>query len=373
MVTMIKSDFLYNISITGSNISSLITKLVSVGITLHNVNRDKNSLFFSINEKDYRVLSNMSLDSYQIKVIHSGGKSFIKYKLIANMGIIIGLVLSIILYFMVSNRVFYIKIMGLEKVEKALVEESLGSIGIRFFSKIPNKTDGIKNHLEKSFDFSLVSVITKGNAVIINVKEEIDVPRGEYTDIVADFDMVIKDIVVYSGTANVQKFDIIRNGLPLVFAYNYIGNEKQIVKPKAKIVATRFISKSYKFYNEEEVFIRTGRHCITSCDYYLGNKRVYGSENECEFENFEKVETRDCLSRYFMPIYLHREVVYELKKEIVSKDFNAAKEDIINELRKECLVQASGLNIINEKESVIKVDNGYVINYYVETEVYLDY
>ena len=370
---MARNDFLYDISITGSNISALITKLVSIGLVLHNVNRDKNSLFFSISEKDYRKLSNINLDSYQVKIIRNGGTSYIKSKFIANLGIIIGLILSIILYFTVSNRVFYIKIMGLEKIDKTIVEESLESVGIKFFSKIPDKTEEIKKHLEKSFAFSLVSVITKGNALIVNVKEELDAVIDGYSDIVAEFDMVIKDIVVYSGTPSVQKGDIVRNGETLVFAYNYLNNEKQIVKPKAKIVATKFISKSYNFQNEEEIQVRTGESQITKCDYYLGSRKIVGSEKEHTYDKFEKVETRECISKYFLPIYLHREVVYELKIEVISKDFDAEKDSIISALRQDCLLQAKGLNIISEKENITNIDNGYVINYYIETEVYLNY
>lgn len=369
---MRKNNYLYDISITGSNISTLTSKLVANGLRLHNINRDKNSLFFSINEKDYRLFNSLDLSLYKIEISNYGGINYFKNKLISNMGIITGLIVSLVLFYLVSNRVFYINIIGLEKVSSVELEESLEAIGIKTFSKMPNSTDYIREHLEKSFDFSLVSVITKGNAIIINVKEEIE-NNIDCLDIVASFDMVIKDIIVYSGTSCVQKGDIVRNGQTLVYAYNINGEVKEPISPKAEIIATRFISKSYTFYNEEEVVLRTGNSKVVSCEYYLGNNKVYSDYSTHDFIDFEGVVFDKKISNYLIPIHLCKEVVYELKRDITKRDFEVEKEDILNNLRKECLKDAEGLNIVGEKEHIVKVDNGYVVNYYIETEVYLNY
>ena len=370
---MEKSSHLYNLSITGSNISSLITKLVHNGVTIYNACRDKNSLFFSVSEKDYVIIKSLDLDLYKVVVESKGGKYYLRNKLLYNMGIILGLIVSIVLYAIVSNKIFYIKVMGLKNIEYSVVESSLNSIGIKVFSNKPSDTSYIVKHLEGEFDFSMVSVITKGNAIIINVKEELDNINNNYNDIVAGFDMVIKDIVVYSGSAAVEKGDIVRNGDTLVYSYNMLGDNKEQVVPKAKIVATRFISQSYRFYNEEKIMVRTGSSKVIGCDYYLGNKVVYSRENEHGFVDYEVVHKKEQISNYFMPISIDRTVVYELRGETIKRDFDAEKNDIFSSLKNECLSESEGLNILSEKESVIKVDNGYVVNYYIETEVYLDY
>ena len=67
----------------------------------------------------------------------------------------------------------YININGLECVSEEAVLKTLKESGINYMSKLTADTEFIEEILTENYNFSMVSAIKKGNAVIINIKEEL--------------------------------------------------------------------------------------------------------------------------------------------------------------------------------------------------------
>lgn len=361
---MLKNKFMYRIRCKGNNLSTLLSKLSSKGLRLIDVSKD-NGLVFLLSKKDFEVFKTLNLKDYEVDILSYGGWYYAKHLILSRVGVFLGLVLSIALYFSFSNNIFYIGLSGNSSTEYIEVLEYLNEIGVSRFGNMPNDTESIENKLSSKFNFSLVSVVTKGNALIINVKEELQILESNGVDLIAEYDMVIKSIEVFSGTCNVKSGDIVKCGDVLVFGYMAIDGKEVGVEPKAKITATRYVTSSYTFLSEETKVERTGKKQVLSSDYCLGKYIIFKENNECDFEFYE---TEDCdvsVSEYFLPIRIKKTVAYEITDVVILHDFKNEKEDIINDLKNLCLDCAKGGDVESEGVDIIPMDFGYIINYHL--------
>ncbi len=361
---MLKNKFMYRIRCRGNNLSTLLTKLSSKGLRLINISKD-DGVVFSLNSKDFKVFKTLDLKNYEVDILSNGGWYYAKRLILSKIGAFLGLTLSLALYLIMSNKIFYISLSGNYKTEYTDVIEYLNEIGIAKFGNMPSDTEGIENMLSSKFDFSLVSVVTKGNALLINVKEELQNLESDGVDLVAEYDMVIKSIEVFSGTCNVKSGDIVKCGDVLVFGRMTIDEEEVNVEPKAKITATRYVTSSYTFLSEETRVERTGKKQVLSSEYCLGKRVIFKENSECDFE-FYKVENCDtCVSEYFLPITIKKVIAYEITDVVVSHNFESEKEGIVGELKNSCFERLGGADIESEGVDIVLMDFGYIINYHV--------
>lgn len=365
------NKFLYRIRCKGNNLNSLICRLSNKGLKLIDVVKD-DALNFSINARDYNVFKSLDLSGYEITLLHAGGGYYAKCLFLSKLGGILGLIVAIALYIFVSNKIFFISISGTTNIAEDEVCNTLKNIGVERFKNMPSDTQYIEEYLSNNFNFSLVSVITRGNAVIINVKEELPSVSLDGNDLIAEYDMVINSIEVYSGTAMVSAGDIVRCGEILVSSSMVVGENVVSVEPKAKITATRYISESYKFLNEETRIVRTGKKKITSSSFCLGKNKIWKNSSQCDFEFYEEENIKTSVSNYFLPISIEKTVVYEITDIIVEHDFESEKNDIIEGLKGKCYSSAGDATVLSEDYNIVAMDFGYVINYHLGVEYVLN-
>lgn len=362
----------YRVRAKGKNLSFLLGHMAKENIVVCDVRRDENGLEFFLSSKGYSGLKMLDFGDVEFEVTKVGGREFVLQTFLSNIGFILGIIASIAIYLTISSRIFYISISGLDGTQKSEVVGALKKIGVQKFSTMPSDMDALTDYLSSEFDFSIVSAIRRGNALVINVKEELS-DIADFEEIVAEYDMVINAIEVYGGTANVKAGDIVRRGDVLVSPYMYVSGEQINVQPKAHISATRFISKTYNFLSEETVTERTGESVIVSSEYYLGGHKLFETTAKHGFEFFE-IDYEDIdLSYYFLPIKVKKQVAYEICDVTISHNFDEEKEEIIQNLKKECLQEASGIEVMDEKCDIIPMDFGYTINYHMALNVYLEY
>lgn len=365
--------FLYRVRCTGSNLPLLISKMVSKGVKLHNIIRYEGYIECSLSSKDYKLLSDIETDSYNIEVLKIGGGKYFNKLFISKLGLVIGLIISIICYIFLSNRIFYINISGLSDVKREDVLEELNNIGIDKMAIIPADLKVVEEYLLQKFDFSLVSVVHRGNAIIINVKEEIAKLEEDPIGIVAEYDMVIKSIDVFSGTSDVKSGDIVRSGQTIVYPYVLKGDMQVSIEPKAKIVASRYISKSYTFYNEEEIECRSGEYEIIGSYCALGGLKFLENSKNIPYQYYELEECNEEVSYYFLPLRVSKIKCYEIIKKTINRDFTEERECIVEGLKGECYGEGNNREIIDEGSNIIVMPFGYIINYHIEIEEYLEY
>ena len=231
----------------------------------------------------------------------------------------------------------------------------------------------LENYLSEKFNFSLVSIITKGNSLIISVKESLPDLEDSYVPITSDYNMVINSITTYSGTQKVSVGDIVYKGDVIVEPYVEKNGDRVYVSPCADITATIFFSKSYKFLKSEEIFKRTGEKCLISSNVSLGRWNIIHSEKDNPFTNYEIEETSNTISQYFLPISINKIYAYELTLVTIEHDFDLEKDGIIKDLKNSVYSQLGNYEVSNENTIITKIDGGYIINYNVESVIQLKY
>ena len=370
-----KINNLTKIKISGGNTVNFINNCIANNINLRNINRTSSTeVEFEISDEDYLSLSKIDNRDCQVSVIEYGGKKkFLNY-LLYRSGFIIGLLISVVLFIFMNNRLLQIHITGLVSTNKELVMNYLNEIGVSKLSYMDYNIADIENSLAKEFSFSLVSIITKGNSLVISVKEELPSIEDSYVPITADYNMVIRSITVYSGTARVVNGDIVYKGDILVEPFVKSGDSTVFVSPCAEIVAEVFFSNTYLFNNSIEEFVKTGKKEIVNSQINLGKFTIENNKKDTSFSDYVLVDKEINISTVYLPINIKKTYAYEVTKTIVDRDFESERDGIIlSQKEKLYLGIPKDITIEQEEVDIVEISNGYIINIYLMTIINLRY
>lgn len=370
-----KKNSNYKIICNGSNLNNFINICKNENLEIYNIEKNEiNKMTFEISEKNFIKLKKVDIKNYSLEVYEKGGVVGFKNLFLRRVGVLVGLLLSIVLIFLTNNRLVNIQINGLSSVSKNDICDTLSENNVKLMSKTNFNTSNIENILTETYNFSLVSAITKGNTLIINIKEELDEIQDEFIDIVSDYNMVIKDIEVYSGTANVNVGDIVYAGDVLVYSYIIQNDQTVGIKPSAKIEAEVFYVDNYNFKNQEKKLERTGNKKICFENISMGKFFISNRSNEIDFEKYEIEEKTNLVSKYFLPITITQKVAYELSEVQITHNFDDEKNGIINSLKSSVYaMKDERTSVIDEDEIITQIDGGYLVSYYLKCSLQLKY
>lgn len=367
-----KNNYKY---ICKGNIVSFINFCEINNVMLSNISRtSSNEIIFELSDKDNQKFKKLDVKKYNIELLKFGGWKNFSYSLIYRIGIVIGLIFALVCSFFLNNRLLQIHIYGLENTTREDVIGELKNIGIDTLSEMSFNTDEIEAQLSEKFNFSLVSIITKGNSVVINIKESLPSLENSYAPIIADYNMVIESISCYSGTCLVKVGDIVYKGDTLVEPFVVKGEDKVYVTPCADITAIVYWSDNYVFKNIEDVYVRTGEQELLKNTIFLGGFKILASEKNNPYSNFEIVENNANVSQYFLPIKINKTIAYELELTQVEHDFKKEKDSILEKLKAQVYASvAEGVKVDSEDITITPIDEGYVINLTLTSKLNLSY
>ena len=363
------------LKITGNNLTNFINVCIANNIVIDNIcKNDSNSIDINVNNYDYKVIKNLVKNQYKIEIISDNFVRRLIRTVKFRMGMIIGLVVSLVMFFMLNNRLLSVHIFGNEKVDKQSIEIALESYGIKKYNLMNFDSSVIENFLISEFDFSFVSIVTKGNALIINVKEEISNNKNSYSPITAEYNMVITKINVFSGTSRVSVGDVLFKGDIVVEPYEIRNDEMIEVDPCAEIYADIFFSESYKHYSTESVLVRTGNSCIVDSSVMIGNIKLFAHSVNNNFENFELVEKSLLVTDYFLPIVIKKTYAYETSLVDIEHNFEEEKAEIIDNLKNSVYSKVPKTMSIDDEQIIISSTNfGNIATINLKSSVYLRY
>ncbi len=372
---MANQNNLTRISCKGLNLTTLINTCTNNNIYIENLDRlDGQTIEFSVTDKDLKKLKLLDLKNYDIKIIKNGGKKKLLNLIYMRMGLIIGMFLSIILLLLLNNRLFNVKIFGLEKKSEVEIIKAIEDYGIKKFDIMNFSTVELENYLSDKFNFSFVSLIKKGNTLIINVKEELPQITENYNPIIAEYNMILTKINVFAGTTNKKIGDIVYKGDVLVEPYEIISDEKFEVEACAEIEGDIFFSENYVFKSEEEVLVRTGKSKVINSSFSLGKIKLWDKSYKNNFKNFEIVPQNTLVSNYFLPLQINKSIAYELEVKKITKDFEKEKDEIIENLKVKAYSKVPSHLTVESEEVVINSTNyGNIVTIYLKSSVYLKY
>lgn len=355
----------------GLNLIKIINLCVSNDIVLEDLTKYSSTCIeFYLNDYNLKRFKKLDLSNYVVKIEKIGGIKAFLNNILKRIGLVIGLASSIIFLFILQNRLFHIEIYGLTSLDKESVVASVEEFGLKKLSLMEFDKSSLENYLTQKFDFSLVSVVTKGNTLLISVKEELPDITQNFDPIVAEFNMVITSINVYAGTTKYKVGDVVYKGDILVEPYIMQGEERVDIKVCAEITGDTFFTSKYEFKNEEIVLTRSGNSKTINSNYYIGKIKLYGSNSDNIYDNFEVENYESMISSYFLPIKVSKSIAYELVETKVIRVFEQEKNAIIDELKTKTYLQVPSYMVIDNEEVVVSVtQDGYIVNVYLKSVV----
>jgi len=367
--------YLNKLRCQGVNLINFINKCSDNKIELEDLVRiDSKTIEFSLTDNNLNKLKRLNLGNYKIEVISQGGIKKVFRILYMRMGLIIGVILALFILIFSQNRLVNIQIMGLTTIEEKTIESALREYGINKYDVMDFDISELENYIYEKFDLSFVSIITKGNSLIINLKEEIPKISQTYEPITAPYNMIITKLNVYSGTSHLKMGDIVFRGDIVVAPYEIKNNEKIDVVPCAELEGDTYFSESYAFYNEEERLVRTGKSKIIESQILMGKIKLFDTKSTCSFEQYETINQELLVSDYFLPININKTIVYELKSETFIHDFEKEKDEIISKLKDKAYKKVpSHMGIDNEEIKISSTNYGNIVTIYLKSSVYLKY
>lgn len=366
---------LTKIKIKSNSPNRIINQFLTSNINLIQlVKLNAKEFYCKVNDKDLKKIQKFENKDFEVEVSELGGISRLKKVLIYRIGLIIGLIISLASIIALNGRLLNIQISGLNLINRKEIEESINEFGIGYLSKLDFNHDDLSNYLLDKHNLALVSIGTKGNTLLINIKEKETRDVDNYEEIIAPYNMVIKKINVYSGSTTLKEGDVVYKGDTLIYPYDVVDNEKISVNPCADIEAEVFVGEKYIFNNEEKVTVKTGNSKTINLEYLLGNWKIFSNEYANDFKLYEKEELEEYLTNELLPLKIKKTVVFELKEEIVNRDFENEKNKIIEELKNKIYKDLDKKLVVDDEIiNISQIETGYIINVYVKSVISLNY
>ena len=288
-------------------------------------------------------------------------------------GILLGAVISVVLFIFMNTFLLGFSIDGVSAELEREIVEVLGRNGISVLKPIESvETDEVEKIILENFEsVSLVSAVKKGNSILISVKEKISSDEfdglNNLTPLLATQNGIITDICLIQGTLLVKVGDVVRVGDPLVAPYTYDASGKQIpVIPKAEIVADVWITGESEHSEVETRVERTGEVVKFRESSFLG-RTIFSNAGEIPFESYEIVEKTSYLTDFIFPIK-YREIFYfETKCDIIEMTFKEVEEKKLEEAKQKAYMQVADLSKIKSEDYSISENEGKWVVVYTIT------
>lgn len=306
-------------TVKGLNRDKLINKIYNK-IALYDVKQiDYNLTEYKIKFTDEKSFEKQ-LKNNNLEIISKNNKGiyFVFKNSILNIGFMLGLIISIAFLIFTNGMYLKCEVQGNSTITSYSIKRAIEEKGIKRYQHLSSiNTKQLEKQLAEEFnEVSLISIIKKGNSLIINIKEKVINDEYENVDdflpIVSDFDGRVTSISLTQGTLNVKVGDIVQKGDILVHPYiidsSYV---KRGIKPLAKIKLTTWIKETVYHQENTIVMQRTGK-VKTVKNLYVGDIPI-SKKSYCEFSKYETETSLKKLTN-ILPILIETIDYYEVEE-----------------------------------------------------------
>ena len=339
---------------------------ISKTVSIYNIKKeDDGTSQFEVDYKDAKKTKKfLEQQGFQILSVTNHGILFKFKNLFTRYGIVAGLIFCLLFYLLQYNFILQVKVLGEPSEIQSLIKEYVvDNLNSNFKYNIDTKE--IENSIKAEFDqVSSVSVAIYGQTLLINynpstIPEEM---RGEFDPIVSEYDGMITDIELVSGTLNVKVGDIVQKGDVLVYPYIIdTDGETRQVTPSAKITANVWFSESITHYDYRLETKRTGKKIVSSF-VKLGDLVIYSHDRENNFQEYEVESYSQPLTKnLLLPFTLEKIVYFQTQTDEIIEPFEEVQEEVIEKAREKTLIFLDKNAIIINENYIIK-DAGSVHN-----------
>ena len=361
-----RSLFLYKLKYNGLNFSNFLNFLLKNNIKILNIEMKNNKeIFFTMSSGEYKKLKKIK-SPYKLTVVKYGGVNALSRLVISRIGMVIGISIVLIVSSIIGSRTMYVNVVGTtSSVEK--IKESVLNYGIKL-GKVNkfNNQELEKYLLSKVDNISLVSVKTKGNAIIINVVEKNNCEEG-YQPLYSPYNIVIKEVKLISGTLNIDKDSVVKRGSVLVEPYTINANGERInVEAKTTIVADVWFCGSESVNKQLIYYNKTGNKKVFS-------KLLFNNVEKCEYVSpYDNYMTETCVinitNKVFLPIYLQKTIYYETEKIVENFNLENNKNQYLEKSKQKAYdILPDGVIINEEIQNITELEDRYIFQTYLKT------
>ena len=221
--------------VSGRNQLILLEKLRKSGVNLKKIEIiDSKTLKITIDGKDRLKFFAICKNSWYNRLLKVGGCCSPAYKLLKNLYLFIGIVLFFALTSLANNLYFEAQYQGDSRLYATQIENSFNEVGIKKFLPFSQEQlDKAKLKLESNNKLSFISIVKKGNRAVVYTKQSVLEPsvlNVLHSDYIAQEDMLILKITVYSGRAVVNQGDFVKRG-DLIAKASYLIKDNEVACP----------------------------------------------------------------------------------------------------------------------------------------------
>ncbi len=183
--------------------------------------------------------------------VREGGLPHQLSLLLARPGILVGCLFGCLLLLFSSLTVWRVEIKGNERVESAIIEDSLAKAGLSVGDFVPGiNRDAVKaRFLRDNPDISWMGIYQRGTTAIIEVREadavgDAVLPPRARLNLVAEVDGVIERVRVESGRATVREGETVKAGALLISGIYKTADGLKLGEARGEVLAriTRTVS-----------------------------------------------------------------------------------------------------------------------------------
>lgn len=345
------------IEIIGFSIERFLNLCLNKNVNIVDLKDTSNGVLCKINIKDFKLLKDIARKTgCKYKILKKTGAYFFIFKNRKRGVFFISFLAFIFLLYFFSFFVWSIDIIGTNNIDSNKIlkfcEKNNLYVGALKKNIEPKKLQSdIKNHFDS---VSWVSIQLEGTKVKIKLSENIikdeknDKISKEHTDIVADEDCVITEIITRSGTPLVRAGDVVKKGDILVSGELLLKEGDEIkgsyatcsdadirAKVEEKFDISVDLSYNKKFY--------TGKS-RTYYEILAFNKKIplYILKNNVSYKMYDKIVSRKQLnftSKLPLPFILkkikYKEYIFEKAKYSIKEAKNVADKLITEKIIKD--------------------------------------
>lgn len=356
-----KIDKKYLVKYEGLNFNKFLDLCLKHNIQLTDIKVLSNKeIIFKVCSSQYKkVLLKNKNSWYKLTIEKKLGFEKIKEMFFKRIGLAVGLVCVIIFCVIFSKTTLNYNITGCETIDKQQVISAVENFGVRFGKINKFNNDDLENYLITNIpNISLVSVMTKGNTLCVNIKEKTQSEVDTYDYITAPYTMLITHIEVVSGTPLVKVGDVVLKGKELVAPYTVgLNNEKLPCKAMANIKADVWFCGNVDFKINDTQLIRTGQK-ITHSFLMYNNTTILSKQKDINFEYYEVEQTQAKIKNFFLPLTFKTIKYYECEYKTITNSLLENQESLLQQSKEIALKNVpSGFAVVEETQKIINVDN----------------
>ncbi|NLI89935.1 MAG: sporulation protein YqfD [Epulopiscium sp.] len=354
------------IEVSGFSVERFLNLVAHRDIYIWDIERQGNKLSMKISIEGYKMLKPCARKTgCKVRIKDKRGLPFIKHKYRKRKMIPIGMVIFIALIYMISSFVWLIEIEGNKKIDSQEIVDRLDQDGYKI-GGLKKKMDlrEAEQMLMRDFpDVLWTGISFEGTKLIVKITEVVPEPKlidyNSPTDIVANSDALILDIVTRKGTPMVRKGDTVRKGDILVSGEIPLADEwdeeskVSYTRSSADILAKTHYTVETQIPLKKNVKKYTGaikkKYSIRIID-----KEIKLHNSKIDFRNYDytiKSRQLQATSKFPLPFYivLKEYIEYIPKSQIISDEL---AQDTLRVMLHDLLAEETHINAEIIKQEV---------------------